>query len=143
MKRRIANQRGMSMIGLLASLAVIIIIAFMLMRRSGMMGDAIKGKESAKNKAMGMECNTVITSLGTQAKVKQTMNQPYESMDELVQEQPSLRHTVENTNLWVEDGNPVLEYVSDDEYVISGYCVDGNLYQYSSTEGSLPPEPWE
>lgn len=143
MKRHVSNQRGMSMIGLLAGMIIMILIAFLILRRAGIMGGAGSDPGSAKNKAMGMECNTIISSLGTQAKVKQTMNQPYNSMDELVQEQPSLKRTVDNANLWVEDGNPELEYVSDDEFIISGYCVDGNLYQFSSSEGSLPPEPWE
>ena len=142
MKNHAANQRGVTLIVLLVALAIISIIGFFVLQRTGMLGSS-GGRGSTRDKAIGMKCRTVISSLGTATRVKQTMNQEVESLDALAEEQPSLRSGLTSNALWAEDGYPYLEYVSETEYIITGYCVDGLMYEYDSSSGTVSDEPWE
>lgn len=142
MKSSIANQRGMTIIGVLASMTIMIIVGFLILQRTGVVGGPGRAA-AAKQKAMGAECNAVIASLGASAKIRQAMNQPLNSLDDIIQEQASLQNTVTNENLWDKDGFPYLEYVNDTEFVISGYCVDGLIYEYDSSTASVSTEKWK
>lgn len=142
MLSRIRSQRGMTMIGLIAAMAIMIAVGFLIMRQAGVLGGAKKAQGS-KQKALGAKCNTIINALGTTARVRISMNQPLDTIEDLAQEQPGVQNMITDKNLWVEDGFPYLEFMNDTEFVISGYCVDGLLYEYDSASGSVTSKKWE
>ena len=138
---KIRSQNGMSMIGLLAGMVIIMIIGYFVFTKSGALGK--KSAKSAKQKVMGAECQTVISSLGMAVQTSISMDKRIESMEQLVSEQPALEQTINNENLWVADGAPTLEYSDNNLFVITGYCVDHKIYTFDSQAGSVMSEPWK
>ena len=150
--KSIRNQKGLSMVVLLLSVVIVLVLATVVLKKmysgtdkalqtSGAAGK-VHSPADVKNKAMGSACSQTIQMFGVAAENYRASNGDIpQSISQITEISPELGASINDTNLWVKDGEPRYE-ASGGSYVIDGYCVDGNVYTYNSGAGAVTSKPY-
>ena len=149
--KRVCNQQGFSLLGVLIALVIILIVAGVLLKSSNkanFFGNP-KQAQDFKKQEMSMKCKNGIRSISIQVDEYAADNQgrlPM-TMDMVVGYSSVAAGVVNNEKLWAEmaDGasNPKFRSYHDEYYKIEGWCNDGNRYLYDSSTNDYEVEPFE
>jgi type II secretory pathway pseudopilin PulG len=143
MKKSILNNTGMSMLGLLIALVIVIIISGIAFKAYMNTSKQAGGQKDPKSKAVGAVCLTSLTTMGLSVNLYKTEHNAYpSSINELADKDPNIKNTITNAGLWAQGGAPALQSDPNGGFTITGFCNDGNKYTYDSNAGNVSAQPF-